>query len=170
MAKFEYVDEHHPDSMQVSAVKTVKAARRGDHQAAKTILKDFAGAIGQFNARTWRGPVHWAFAEYIADAFKAMLAGEEAAKALGIKKATRGREKGGVTFDKSELGAAYWLLLRKGYRSEDAIEFIQEFCGADRRTIQRARVWAKERLYNNTKLYSVKDLQELAGEYAERIL
>jgi hypothetical protein len=153
----------HDDMIGHAVTQTVKDASEGDDEAARQILRDFVGAINQFNSRTWRGPVYWEFAQYLSSAFERILSGEDPGRALGVKKKSAGRRKGTGAIDQSELGAAYFLLIRKGYKSERAISTLSDHTGRDRRTIQRARKWAGDRLYN-TKLYSESALRVLAGD------
>jgi len=55
-------------------------ARAGDTEAAREILSDFVAAIDRWSARAWRGPVSWAYARYIADAFQQIVDGKDASQ------------------------------------------------------------------------------------------
>jgi hypothetical protein len=123
------------------ANETAKSARAGDTDAAREILEDFVGAINQRSERMWPQigpPIHWAYARYLADAFQSILEGKDAKLALGVKNSKPGRRPGKTTHNAEALAAAYWYLIRRGFKPERANLELQKRTGADRRTIQIA--------------------------------
>lgn len=148
-----------PLSLEELAKFTAEAALAGDTSAALDILRDFVGAVDQHNERTWRGPVHFAYAQYLAHAFSKIVrarmkeSGWKGAKwgdvetgdaeadanlALGIKSSKAGRRKGAATHNDEALAAAFNLLVVSGLRPEKAKEELQRRIGADKRTIEKA--------------------------------
>lgn len=127
-----------PDPMGTYARKTAKCARDGDTEAARAILDDYVGAVGQFSERTWHGPNHYAYARFIADAFEAILADTDAALALGIKTSNPGRRKGIVTHNSEAIAAGYQLLVRLGLTNARARSELRTETGADAKTIGNA--------------------------------
>lgn len=117
---------------------TTKAAEAGDNEAAREILTDFVGAIAQWSERTWRGPIHWAYARYIAEAFQKILDGEDPSRALGIKRIRKGRRPGTKTYDEEGLAAGLSLLILNGFSATQAKELLHDRIGADIRTIEKA--------------------------------
>ena len=109
-------------------------------EAARDILRDVAETIELSSERRWVAPVPWHYALYIAEAFRKIVDDDniDASLALGIRPNKAGRPRGATTHNKIQLAAAYWLLVRRGSKPEDAIRLLSKETGADRRTIQRA--------------------------------
>jgi hypothetical protein len=80
----------------------VEAAGQGDTEAARDILDTFADRVERAAKQTWDCPIPWAYAGYLAGAFRKILADERSAAdvALGIKSSKPGRRRGrGSTHD-----------------------------------------------------------------------
>lgn len=176
------------------ADRTAKRARDGDTYAAMDILRDFVGAIDQYNERTWSGlrsaPIHWEYVRYIADAFEKIVraamrsrtwigtkwndveSGEaqpDANLALGITTSKPGRRKGTRTHDQEALAAAYWFLIRRGWQPEAAIGQMSAYIGADRTTIQRASRAEGNIAYKYPQLICDESLKVAMKPYAAKI-
>jgi hypothetical protein len=118
----------------------VAQARAGNTDAAREILEDFVRSVRRHSKRSWPGPIHLAYARFLADAFQAILSGskKDASIALGVKSSRAGRRRGAVTHDAIALAAAFWLLRRHGLKPEKSIALIRKLTGADRSTVQKA--------------------------------
>ncbi len=119
----------------------VDQARNGNTDAAREILEDFVRSVRRHSKRSWPGPVHRAYARYLADALADILDGSrpDAAIALGIKTSRAGRRKGAATHNSQALAAGFWLLRRYGLKTEECNSKLQSLTGADRTTIQDAK-------------------------------
>lgn len=124
----------------------VEQARLGNVEAAQDVLRDFAEAVEQVRLfkepeKAWSGPIPWPLADYLAISFRAILdAGSDPGHALNLIGKTRGRQKGKVTtHDLEALAASFNLLIRNGFKPEEANTALGEALGADRATIYRAR-------------------------------
>jgi hypothetical protein len=123
------------------AIETAKAACAGDTEAAQRILKDFVDAI---DGRRYRYPhlsvpIYSIHARFLADAFKKILDGKDAALALGIKSSKPGRRpKAGATYNRAALAAAFNLLLLNGLSRKQAKLDLRQMTGATVRTIEKA--------------------------------
>jgi hypothetical protein len=154
------------------AVQTAKLARSGNTDAARDILKDFVGAIDERSEKMWPGlgpPIHWAYARYLADAFKSILDGKDAALALGVKSSKAGRRAGKATHNLEALAAAYWFLVRRGLNPERANLELHERTGADRRTIQRAATTGGHKAFKYSQLIDDEVLKTVFKPYAAAI-
>jgi len=161
-----------PDYNAEYANAAVAAARGGDTDAAREILSDFAAAIDRYSERTWRGSIPWAYVRYIADAFKRVLSGEpkNAGHALGIKTRAPGRRAGKTRQHNEEaLAAAYWFLVRRGYRPETANKLLSEATGAVRRTIQKAAMNEGNLCFGDRDKIDDEDLKDVMKPYAVQI-
>ncbi len=133
----------------------VEQARGGNIDAAREILRDFARSVLRQSKRSWRGPNHYVYARYLADAFERILnEGVDPSIALGVKSSKPGRRKGAVTHDSQALAAAYWLLHRKGHRPEACVAKLCELTGADRTTVQSARQARYTKAFSHPELVS----------------
>lgn len=148
------------------AAANTRAARAGDTNAARAILRDFVGAIRQHTPCTWRGPIHLDYARYIADAFGQILEGNDAALALGTKISKSGRRKGVKTYDDEALAAAYWYLIRCRYSPEEANLRLRARLGADRRTVQRIAANLRYKAFSVPDLIDDDLLKQATGRYA----
>ena len=74
------LDGDQVDELFVAA--TVRQARSGSIDEAREILADIAATVRRHNAASWSGPLHWDYAQYIADAFVQILNNKDAALAL----------------------------------------------------------------------------------------
>lgn len=172
----------HPLYGDEMAKRTAQKARDGDTHAAYQILKDFVGAMDQYDEHTWQGlrsaPIHWAYAQYLADAFEKLLrtamrskewegskwsdfsegdAQSDANLALGIKSSKPGRRKGATTYDEKALAAALNLLIINGLKPKQAKLALKGMLGVDVRTVEKAnsahvsyQIYATEALWKNT--------------------
>jgi hypothetical protein len=123
-----------------AAKQMVAAARDGDTEAARDILREFTEAVELSSQSSWRGSIPWHCASHLADAFRKIVTnGTDAALALGIRPKKAGRPPGTKIERDLVLGTAYWLLVRRGRQPEEAKSLLLEHWGADRRTIERAR-------------------------------
>jgi hypothetical protein len=119
---------------------TADKARAGDTQAARDILREFREALDLSAEDKWPGPIPWDCARYLADAFRAILSGNtDAASALGIRPKTAGRPAGTKIERDLLLGAAYWLLVRRGRKPEEAKSLLSTHWPTNRSTVERAR-------------------------------
>jgi hypothetical protein len=132
-------DRAQRDLLATMCGERVDQALNGDTDVARRILDDFVRSVRQHPKRSWRGPNHYVYAQYLADAFQRILDGADAAIALRIKSSKAGRRKGTTTHDGKALHAAYQLLVRGGRKTEQAIELLSDITGADRTTIQKSR-------------------------------
>lgn len=166
---------------------TADKARAGDTDAALEILREFVAAVDQSDEQTWHGPVQWAYARYLADAFEKIIraamrssswqqvkwsdadsgpAQADANLALGIKSSKSGRRVGTKFHNQEALAAAYWHLIRKGWRPERASSALSERTGANRRTIQKASVANGNDAFKDSRLISDESLKVLFAPYA----
>lgn len=121
---------------------TATLAREGSTEAARDILREFAEAVQLSSKGAQAVPIPRVCAEFLAESFRQILnddADAEHALCLRARKAGRPRGSGSKDRDPLRLGAAYWLLVRRGNRPEKAIELIHEATSADRTTVQDAR-------------------------------
>ncbi len=156
-----------PDLNTWIAEMTVKQARQGVTDAARTILGDYVGALEQFSPRSWRGPIEYCYASYLAEAFKKILEGGDAALALGIKTSNPGRRKGTVTHDPDALAAGYYLLVRSGLTKARARSELRTETGADEKTIRNAVKGCEA--YEWPQLIDTDLLRSVAKPIAEKI-
>jgi hypothetical protein len=148
------------------------AAQAGDTNAAREIFSDFAATIDRYSERTWRGSIPWAYVRYIADAFGRVLSGESksAGHALGIKTSAPGRPVGRHKYhDEEALAAAYWFLVRHGYKPETANKRLSKETGADRRTIQKAAMNKLNLCFGDRGKFDDDELKNAMGPYAVKI-
>lgn len=151
------------------AREAVKAATKGDAEAAREVLRDYVWAIDQYTERTWNGATEWAYARYLADCFRAILEkGTDPKRALNLRERV-GRRRGGGNWNTEALGAAYWLLVRGGIASERATELLSEELDADRRTIQRAARMHGNEAFARRRLVDGETLKVIAKPYAAAI-
>lgn len=150
----------------------VSAARAGDMDAAREILGDFVRSVRQHSKRSWRGPNHYLYARYITDAFERILSGEPADIALGVRSSKAGRPKGLRTHDARAIAAGYWLLRRKGLKSEQANAKLQNLTGADRTTVQNARKAPYTRAFGYPAAASDSELTKIVAKqpYGKKLL
>jgi hypothetical protein len=112
-------------------------ARRGNTEAAIDILREFVDTVELSSNRDV--PIPWHSARYLADAFRKIIDHDmDAALALGIRTDKAGRPRGMKMHNEVELAAAYCLLVRRGFKPEEANKLVGKETGADRRTVQRA--------------------------------
>jgi len=155
--------------------ETAVAARAGDTDAAREILSDFAAEIDRWSENTWRGPLPWHHVRYLADSLYKIAEEknakpDHASKALGLIAKKSGRRRGAKrTHNTEALAAAYWFLIRRGYRPERAIAQLAKRTGADRTTIQRARVADGNGAYGDPTLVSDEELKAILKPYAAAI-
>lgn len=96
----------------------VEAARNGDSDEAREILRAFVRAVDTCSEQTWSlTPLHYVQARYIADALAEILIGEGAAKALGINGGKGGSP---PAYDVRALVAACYFLCARGFKPETA--------------------------------------------------
>jgi hypothetical protein len=131
-----------PDTKAISewtAADTVRLARAGNTEAARDILREFAVAAALTSEQDWPSQIQWAFVQYIAQGFRDIVEQNvDADRALGLKEPKAGRPPGTQTHNHVALAAAYWLMVRRGLRPEQANEQIRSSTGADRTTVQAA--------------------------------
>jgi hypothetical protein len=119
--------------------ETAEEARRGNIEAAIDILREFVETVDLSSNREGCASIPLPYARYIAAAFSKIIKDDtDAALALGIRPTRAGRPRGAKTHNDVELAAAYWLLVRRNRRPEEANRLVMKKTGADRRTIQRA--------------------------------
>ena len=146
-------DRTQRDLLAVMCNDKVEQARAGNTDAAREILEDFVRSVRRHSKRSWCGPNHYVYARYLADALQRTLDGDDDARiALGIKSSRPGRPKGSVDRDPKALAAAFWLLQRKGYATEECTERIGELTDADRTTVQSAREARYTKAFNRPDL------------------
>lgn len=187
----EYLREHGGNIGKVMARLTAEKARTGDTDAAFSILRDFVGAIDQYDEGTWSGlrsaPIHWEYVRYIADAFERVIraamrsptwrgktwsdvetgeAQADANLALGIKSSKPGRRKGAKTYETEALAALYWYLVRRGFKPERANKLLRERIGCDRKTIQDASIEGGNKAYRYPELIEDESLKVVFEPYA----
>jgi hypothetical protein len=120
--------------------KTARAALAGNTDDAYEILRSVAAAIDLKSKHTWKGPICWAHAQYIAAAFKKILDGKDAALALGTRNTKAGRRPGaGRTHNSEALAAAYSLLRLHDLVPKQAKLHLKQRTGAALRTIEKAK-------------------------------
>jgi hypothetical protein len=105
------------------AQQSLDAAKNGDVDAACDILEDFCNEVDRHSASSWemvvRAPRYYFQAEYLAQCFRAILDGEEPAKALNLIRSGKGRPPAD-TEKEQKLAACFWLLVGEGH-TQDAI-------------------------------------------------
>lgn len=125
---------------------TAEAARGGDTDAARDVLQAFVTAVDVYSGQTWDGPLHYAQARYIADAFQRILDDpepkgkgfyERTTDALGLK-GKPGRPRGAVTFDDQALAAMFHFLVAEGEAEAKAKNLVMDEIGCDEITMRRA--------------------------------
>lgn len=121
------------------AADAVRLANEGDTEAARDILREFIHAVALAGDDAWPSQFPLAWVHYLAEAFRQILDDNaDPARALHLRAPKAGRPAGAKTHDEVRLGAAYWLLLRRGHKPEVAKQRILSAVGADRRTVERA--------------------------------
>jgi hypothetical protein len=161
------------DIMREYWIELADGARNGNVEAAQHLLTDFADTVGNIEAfkdpeRAWSGPIPWQIAEFLAGAFRKMLCGTDANKALGLVGKTRGRRKGkSKTHDLDAIAAAFYLLRRKGWKAEQANEALFNTLGVNRVTVHRAR--KKKEAFQYPKLISDEMLKVKMRPYVSKI-
>jgi hypothetical protein len=141
----------------------IKRAQGGDAEAGREILNLVVGAInsGRFDQQLF---------PFLADALVLYLKdGVELDRALGVEQFDVG---GAPTkYDPDELAAVDVLLqFHLGRRPEQAISWIQENIGADRRAVQRLRnQYGINEYYSNPKPEHRDTLMHMAGSLRQKI-
>jgi hypothetical protein len=124
----------------------VDAAKAGSVDAAREILERFCNEVDASSPASWesvvRTPQYYFQAEYLAQCFRAILAGEDAAKALNIVHAGKGRPP--VDTEKQQqMAACFWLLVGEGFTQEAVLDAMGEERSspwhASRSTVRRAK-------------------------------
>jgi hypothetical protein len=137
------------DSLSELFDEKIQAARKGDSDAAKWILRGFCAAVAEEDdeGKPLRGPsglvvnIRPAVLDYLAECFQQILSGVRADKALGINKGEPGarRKPRNETLDRHvQLCREVMSLKAKGATVKNAISKVADKRGLKKRAVETA--------------------------------
>lgn len=138
------------DLLSQLVVEKIQAARKGDTDAAKWLLKEFCVSVAggkDTNGKPLRGPsglvinVRPAVLDYLAECFQQIISGVPAGKALGIKKGEPGaprKQRNKILDRHCQLCVEVMRQREKGGTVKNAISRVADKLGLKKRAVETA--------------------------------